>query len=103
MAAIAGFTPIGEVAQLVNIGTLAAFVVVCGGVILMRRSHPDLPRPFRTPGSPITPLLGIAFCLYLMLNLSGFTWLRFVVWMGVGLVIYFGYSRRHSTLAPEIG
>ena len=99
MAAIAGFTPIGEVAQLVNIGTLAAFVVVCAGVILMRRSHPEMPRPFRTPLSPVTPLLGIGFCLYLMFNLSGLTWLRFVVWMAVGLGIYFAYSRAHSTLA----
>ncbi|MGA7978765.1 MAG: amino acid permease [Chromatiaceae bacterium] len=99
MAAVAGFTPIGEVAQLVNIGTLAAFVVVCIGVILMRRSHPGMPRPFRAPLSPLTPLLGIAFCLYLMANLSALTWLRFFVWMAIGLTVYFTYSRRHSALA----
>lgn len=98
MAAIAGLTPIAEVAQLVNIGTLAAFVVVCAGVIFMRRSHPDMPRPFRIPFSPLTPLLGIGFCLYLMLNLSVVTWLRFAIWMGLGLTVYFRYSRSHSSL-----
>lgn len=99
MAGVAGLTPIGEVAQLVNIGTLAAFVLVCAGVILMRRSHRDLHRPFRTPLSPFTPLLGIGFCLYLMLNLSGLTWLRFLAWMGLGLAVYFAYSRSRSSLA----
>jgi APA family basic amino acid/polyamine antiporter len=99
MAAVAGFTPIRTVAELVNIGTLAAFVVVCGGVILMRRSHPDMHRPFRAPLSPLTPLLGIAFCLYLIVNLAPLTWLRFVVWMILGLAVYFSYSRRHSSLS----
>jgi len=101
MAAVAGFTPIRAVAELVNIGTLAAFVVVCGGVILMRRSHPDMHRPFRAPLSPLTPLLGIAFCLYLIAHLAPLTWLRFVVWMVIGLAVYFSYSRRHSALAAD--
>jgi APA family basic amino acid/polyamine antiporter len=101
MAAVAGFTPIRAVAELVNIGTLAAFVVVCGGVILMRRSHPDMHRPFRAPLSPLTPLLGIVFCLYLIANLAPLTWLRFVVWMIIGLAVYFAYSRRRSALAVE--
>jgi APA family basic amino acid/polyamine antiporter len=99
IAAIAGFTPIGDVAELVNIGTLAAFVLVCGGVIALRRSRPDLPRPFRTPWMPMAPLLGIAFCLYLMLSLPWVTWVRFVVWLAIGLVVYFLYSMRHSALA----
>jgi len=98
IAAIAGFTPIGKVAELVNIGTLAAFVLVCGGVIALRYSHPSLKRPFRTPFMPLVPLLGIGFCLYLMVSLPVETWERFVIWMALGLVIYFGYSRRHSAL-----
>jgi len=99
MAAIAGFTPIGQVAELVNIGTLAAFFLVCLGVIWLRYTHPDLPRPFRTPWSPLIPLLGAAACLYLALQLPLITWLRFGLWLVLGLVIYFAYSRRHSALA----
>jgi len=99
IASIAGFTPIGKVAELVNIGTLAAFVLVCGGVIVLRRTRPDLHRPFLTPGSPIVPLLGIGFCVYLMLALPAETWWRFAIWMAIGIAIYFAYSRRHSSLA----
>jgi len=109
IAAIAGFTPIGKVAELVNIGTLAAFVLVCGGVLVLRHTRPELKRPFRTPFSPVVPLLGIGFCLYLMLSLPAETWWRFLVWLIAGLVVYFGYSRRHSALnsrpadAPQAG
>jgi len=99
MAAVAGFTPIGEVAELVNIGTLAAFFLVSVGVLVLRYTHPDLPRPFRTPFSPLIPLLGAASCLYLMASLPLVTWLRFGLWLLLGLVIYFTYSRRHSALA----
>ena len=98
IASIAGFTPIGDVAELVNIGTLSAFVLVCCGVIVLRRTKPDLKRPFRTPWSPVIPLLGIAFCLYLMASLPLITWLRFVIWLAIGMIIYFGYSRSHSVL-----
>ncbi len=98
IAAIAGFTPIGEVAELVNIGTLAAFVLVCAGVIHLRYTRPDLKRPFRTPFGSVTPLLGIIFCLYLMLSLPPVTWVRFGVWLVLGAVIYFTYSRSHSSL-----
>jgi APA family basic amino acid/polyamine antiporter len=98
IAAIAGFTPIGKVAELVNIGTLAAFVLVCSGVLVLRRTRPELERPFRTPFSPLVPLLGIGFCLYLMLNLPAETWWRFVIWLAAGLLVYFGYSRSHSAL-----
>jgi basic amino acid/polyamine antiporter, APA family len=101
MAAIAGLTPIGTVAELVNVGTLAAFFLVCLGVVFLRRTHPDLPRPFRTPLSPLIPLLGAASCLYLMVQLPPVTWARFGLWLIIGLIVYFGYSRRHSALAPE--
>ncbi len=99
MAVIAGLTPIGEVAELVNIGTLAAFFLVCVGVVSLRYTHPDLPRPFKTPFSPVVPLLGAAACLFLMLNLPLVTWLRFVLWLLLGLAIYFLYSRHRSLLA----
>jgi APA family basic amino acid/polyamine antiporter len=98
IAAIAGFTPIGDVAELVNIGTLAAFVLVCAGVIHLRHARPELKRPFRTPLGPVTPLLGIVFCVYLMFSLPLVTWIRFGVWLALGMVIYFTYSRLHSTL-----
>jgi APA family basic amino acid/polyamine antiporter len=98
IAAIAGFTPIGDVAELVNIGTLAAFVLVCAGVIHLRHTRPELKRPFRTPLGPVTPLLGIVFCVYLMFSLPLVTWIRFGVWLALGMVIYFTYSRLHSTL-----
>ena len=68
---------------------------------MLRRTRPELPRPFRTPGSPVVPLLGIAFCLYLIFSLAVVTWLRFVIWMAIGLSVYFSYSRRHSALAAE--
>ncbi|WP_295392023.1 amino acid permease [uncultured Thiodictyon sp.] len=99
MAAIAGLTPIGDVAELVNIGTLGAFFLVCIGVVVLRYTQPDLPRPFRTPFAPLVPLLGAASCLYLMASLPLVTWLRFGLWLALGLAIYFTWSRRHSALA----
>jgi APA family basic amino acid/polyamine antiporter len=98
MAAIAGFVPLDEAAALVNIGTLSAFTLVCCGVIAMRILHPDLPRPFKLPLNPLIPLLGVLFCLYLMFNLSMTTWVFFSIWLVIGLVIYFTYSKKHSTL-----
>ena len=98
IATLAGILPINEAAELVNIGTLAAFTLVSLGVMIMRRTHPDLPRPFKLPFNPWTPLLGILTCVYLMLNLPSITWLRFLIWMIIGTVIYFTYSRHHSKL-----
>ncbi len=98
IAAIAGFTPIDAVAELVNIGTLFAFVLVCIGVVVLRATRPELPRPFRTPFAPVVPLLGVVFCVFLMLSLPAVTWARFGIWLMIGLVIYFTYSRTHSTL-----
>jgi APA family basic amino acid/polyamine antiporter len=99
MAGIAGFAPLGTVAELVNIGTLAAFTLVSAGVIALRYQQPDLKRPFRTPFSPLVPVLGICSCLYLMTKLGRLTWMGFVIWTTLGLMVYFGFSRRHSALA----
>ena len=99
VALIATFTPISRLEELVNIGTLFAFVVVSLGVVVLRRTRPDLPRAFRTPLVPWVPALSVAVCVYLMLNLTGSTWLRFLLWMGLGYVVYFAYSRRRSVLS----
>jgi basic amino acid/polyamine antiporter, APA family len=99
MAFAAGFTPLGVLAELVNIGTLAAFVLVCGGVIILRRNHPEMPRPFKMPFGPVLPVLGILSCGALIAFLPAVTHLRFILWLAAGLVIYFGYSMRNSKLA----
>ncbi|GHH84887.1 amino acid permease [Streptomyces sulfonofaciens] len=101
VAVVAGFTSIDELAELVNIGTLFAFVVVALGVLLLRRRRPDLPRAFRTPLVPLVPVLSLLASLWLMLNLSAETWLRFAVWMAAGLVVYAAYGRLHSRLRPD--
>ncbi|GJF26282.1 MULTISPECIES: amino acid permease [Streptomyces] len=98
-ALIAGFLPIGEAAELTNIGILLAFVVVCAAVIVLRYRQPDLPRTFRTPWMPFVPALGIVFSIWLITFLQWQTWVRFAVWFVIGLVIYFGYSYRRSELA----
>ncbi|GGU25787.1 amino acid permease [Streptomyces lavendofoliae] len=98
IAIIAGFTSINELATLVNIGTLFAFVVVALGVIILRRTRPDLHRAFRTPWVPAVPILSVAASVWLMLNLPGETWFRFAVWMLIGIVVYFLYGRSHSRL-----
>jgi APA family basic amino acid/polyamine antiporter len=98
MALISGFAPIAGVAEVVNIGTLAAFALVCVGAIVLRYTKPDMPRPFKTPFSPWIPLLGIIFCVYLMFQLLAFTWIVFLIWTLIGLVIYFGYGRLHSLI-----
>ncbi|MEU8245081.1 amino acid permease [Nonomuraea sp. NPDC048916] len=98
-ALLSGFISLGALAELVNIGTLFAFVVVSAGVIILRRTRPDLPRSFRTPMVPLLPILSVLACLYLMINLPVETWLRFVVWMLIGAVLYFTYGHRHSRVA----
>lgn len=104
VAVVAGFTPIGVLEEMVNIGTLSAFVLVSVGVIVLRRTRPDLRRGFRVPWSPWLPALSALICTYLMLNLTVETWLRFVIWLAIGFVLYFTYARRHSRLGrdPEI-
>jgi APA family basic amino acid/polyamine antiporter len=95
-AVLAGFLPIDQLSELVSIGTLLAFVIVCVGIIVMRRTRPEVPRPFRTPFVPVVPILGALGCLALMAALPIETWIRLVVWLIVGLVIYFTYGVRHS-------
>ena len=94
----AGLTPIGTLEEMVNIGTLTAFVLVSIGVVILRRTRPDLPRAFRVPGSPVVPIVSALICFYLTLNLSIETWLRFLVWMALGFGIYFLYGYRRSRL-----
>src|SRR5216110_120843 len=95
---VAMITNIGDLADLTNIGTLFAFILVCLGVNVLRRVAPERPRPFRVPFVPVFPILGVILCVGLMLSLPVMTWIRFVVWLGIGLVIYFLYSVRHSKL-----
>ncbi|MFI8993791.1 amino acid permease [Streptomyces sp. NPDC053542] len=98
VAVVAGFTSIDVLAELVNIGTLFAFVVVALGVMILRRTRPDLPRSFRTPLVPLVPVLSVLASLWLMVNLTAETWLRFAIWMAVGLAFYFVYGRSHSRM-----
>lgn len=98
MSIAAGLVPLGALAELVNIGTLAAFVLVCLGVIVLRKTHPDLPRPFKNPFTPVFPVLGMLSCGALMTFLPQQTWTRFLLWLGLGLIIYFAYSIRNSKL-----
>lgn len=98
VSVFAGFFPISKLGHMTSIGTLFAFVIVCAGVLVLRYKHPELPRPYRTPFFPWTPIAGILVCLGLMFSLGGETWLRLFIWLAVGFVIYFGYSRFHSRL-----
>jgi basic amino acid/polyamine antiporter, APA family len=97
-----GILPLQLLGQLVNIGTLLAFVLVCAGVWILRSKRPDLDRPFKTPLMPIVPILGILCCFGLMLTLPGDTWLRLIVWLIIGFVIYFAYGKRHSVLQRQL-
>jgi APA family basic amino acid/polyamine antiporter len=99
VAILAGFLPLSALAEMVNIGTLFAFVLVSIAVLLLRRTRPDLPRAFRVKALPVVSTLAVIACVILMLFLEVATWLRFIVWMAVGFAIYFGYSRTHSRLA----
>jgi APA family basic amino acid/polyamine antiporter len=98
-AIVAGFFPLGEVAKLVNIGVLSAFIVICTSVWVLRVRKPDLPRAFRTPWVPIIPIIGILFSVWLLSELALVTWCVFLIWIALGLVVYLAYGRRHSKLA----
>src|SRR2546421_10925706 len=110
VAAMAGFIPLSILAEMTSIGTLFAFVIVCGAVLVMRRTNPNANRPFRAPFVPLVPILGILTCLLLMFSLPAENWYRLIIWLLIGLLIYFLYGRRHSVmsgggghLAHEIG
>jgi APA family basic amino acid/polyamine antiporter len=96
IALVAGLTRIEVLGQLVSIGTLLAFVLVCIGIIILRKTLPDAPRPFRTPGVPYVPVIGALICLAQMVGLPLATWERLLIWLAIGLVVYFSYSRRGS-------
>jgi APA family basic amino acid/polyamine antiporter len=96
------FSPISVVGHMTSIGTLLAFVIVCAGIIVMRKTQPDLPRPFRTPFVPVVPILGILVCFSMMYSLGWENWARLIVWLVIGLCIYFGYSRKHSRIRQYV-
>jgi basic amino acid/polyamine antiporter, APA family len=98
VSTLAAFLPLRVLAELVNIGTLFAFVVVCAAVLIMRRTNPNAPRPFKAPFVPLTPLLGILTCTLLMFSLPAENWWRLIIWLAIGFFIYFGYGRHHSVL-----
>jgi APA family basic amino acid/polyamine antiporter len=93
-----GFLPISNLGHMTSIGTLLAFVIVCIGVMVMRRTNPNAPRPYRTPFVPVVPVLGILVCFAMMASLDVMTWYRLVIWLAIGLVIFFAYGRKHSHL-----
>ena len=103
VAIAASVFPMGKLEEMVNIGTLFAFVLVSAGVIVLRRSRPDLQRGFRVPLVPLLPIAAILACVWLMLNLTALTWIRFLIWMAIGVVVYLLYGRRHSVLGPAGG
>jgi len=101
IAGFAGFVPISVVGEMTSIGTLLAFVMVCLGVLILRKTEPDAPRSFRTPWVPVVPILGILTCVLMMASLPWETWLRLLVWLALGLAIYYGYGRKHSKLRQQ--
>jgi APA family basic amino acid/polyamine antiporter len=103
VAVMAAFLPLSILAEMTNIGTLLAFVIVCGAVLIMRRTHPNANRPFRAPLVPLVPILGILTCLLLMFSLPVGNWYRLIIWLGIGFLIYFLYGRHHSVMSDGGG
>jgi APA family basic amino acid/polyamine antiporter len=97
----AAFAPLSYLGDMTSIGTLFAFVLVCIGILIMRRSHAEIPRPFKTPFVPVVPILGIAFNLFLMFGLGLGNWIRLFGWMAIGLLVYFNYSRKRSVVKEQ--
>jgi len=103
LAAIVGsVTPIDDIGKMVNIGTLLAFVIVCIAIIALRRTDPQQPRPFRTPWVPFVPVMGVLFNGYMMYKLGWLNWARLIVWLLIGLIVYFGYGRKHSRVQSAL-
>jgi APA family basic amino acid/polyamine antiporter len=100
-AIVAGLFPIGLLGELVSIGTLLAFAIVCAGVLVLRITEPNLHRPFKAPLYPVVPILGVLSALGVMATLPGDTWIRLLIWMGIGIAIYFLYGRHHSKLQKK--
>jgi APA family basic amino acid/polyamine antiporter len=100
-ATVAGLFPIGILGELVSIGTLLAFVIVCAGIIILRKTRPDIERPFKTPLVPLVPILGILICLSQMIALPVDTWLRLIIWMAIGIIIYFTYGINNSKILDK--
>jgi len=98
----AGFFPISKLGNMTSIGTLLAFIIVCGGVMVLRNTHPEIPRSFRVPYFPLFPILGILVCLAMMTSLDYETWWRLFIWLVIGLIIYFTYSRFNSRLYKKL-
>ena len=101
VATAAAFIPLRILAELVNIGTLLAFVIVCTAVLIMRKTNPNAERPFRAPFGSLVPILGIALCTLLMFSLPAENWWRLIAWLAIGFAIYFGYGRKRSVMARE--
>lgn len=101
ISVLAALVPLSEIIKLVNVGTLFAFILVNIGVLVLRRTRPDMERPFRVPFSPVFPVIGIILCILLMIDLPGETWIRFVAWLAIGVLIYVFYGYKHSRLRTE--
>ena len=95
-AVVGALTPIDDIGKMVNIGTLLAFVIVCISIIVLRKRDPNKERPFRTPWVPLIPILGVIFNGYMMIKLGWVNWARLVIWLVIGLVVYFTYGQKHS-------
>ncbi len=101
-ALIGSVTPIDDIGKMVNIGTLLAFVIVCVAVVVLRRTDPAQPRPFRTPWMPVVPILGVLFNGYMMYKLGRLNWARLIIWLAIGLIVYFSYGRKHSRVQAAL-
>ena len=96
-----GFVPVSDLGHMVSIGTLFAFSLVCIGVLILRKTNPELERPFRTPWVPLIPILGIVVCVLMMASLPIVSWERLAIWMALGVVIYYAYSKKHSKIRND--
>ena len=101
VSVLTGFLPLRILAELVSIGTLFAFVIVCAAVLIMRKTNPKADRPFKAPFYPVTPILGMLICTLLMFSLPLENWWRLLGWLGIGMIIYFSYGRKHSVMNPK--